>query len=501
MEIRKIRFLEPGSPAYRPAFKNRFVYEETIRNPSIGLMTLATIARGRVPDTRMYSESISLVDWKDVLDADVVFLGVFTFAAPRGYKLAQYIKAHSKAVVVMGGLHASMNYMEAVRYCDYVLLGEGDESIGEFLDALAAGREPDFPGVAYRGRDGETVCTGARRPPERFETVPDRGIVVGYRERAGYNTLWPQVHASRGCPHDCDYCAVVRHFGRRVRTRSPESVVEDIRQAIAFHEPARGRRLTQMLWITDDNFFADRAWAVSVLEAIIDSGISYHFTIQARYEVGFDDEMLELMKRAGFTEVAMGIEFIEDESFEMYHKKCTKDDVVRSIRNIQAHGLGVRGLFILGADSHTKGVGARLAAFVEAYGIKGVLIQAMYFVPGTPAYEAAKDRLLHRDWEKYCGNAVHRPARMTAAELQREVICASRKIYSPARLLRALLTRRGTDRVLFIGEYLWQASVRKRMRRELANLEAAELATQPAQIPPAQPAATPAQPAATPMAG
>ena len=52
------------------------------------------------------------------------------------------------------------------------------------------------------------------------------------------------------------------------------------------------------------------------LKAIIDSGIRYRFTVQARYEVGFDDEMLELLKRAGFIEVAMGIEFLEDEAFE-----------------------------------------------------------------------------------------------------------------------------------------------------------------------------------------
>ena len=54
-----------------------------------------------------------------------------------------------------------------------------------------------------------------------------------------------------------------------------------------------------MLWLTDDNFFADRAWAVSVLRAIIDSGIRCAFTVQARFEVGFDDEMLELLKAEG----------------------------------------------------------------------------------------------------------------------------------------------------------------------------------------------------------
>ncbi len=112
----------------------------------------------------------------------------------------------------------------------------------------------------------------------------------------------------------------------------------------------------------------------------------YRFTAQARWEVGLDDELLELLKRAGFFELALGIEFLEDDSFEAYHKKCTHDDVLASIRNIQRHGLNARGLFILGADTHTAGVGGdRLADFVIDNDIRGMLVQSMYFVPpGTP---------------------------------------------------------------------------------------------------------------------
>ena len=77
-----------------------------------------------------------------------------------------------------------------------------------------------------------------------------------------------------------------------------ENVVEDIRQSIAFFDEKHFRPVKD-LWITDDNFFADREWAVSVLQAIIASGIHYRFNVQARYEVGFDDEMLDLLKKAG----------------------------------------------------------------------------------------------------------------------------------------------------------------------------------------------------------
>lgn len=465
----KVRFIEPGNRPYKPTPLNYFVYDRYIRTPSVGLNTLATIVKEKVPDTLMYSEAISRLVMEDLVDADIIFIGIFTFNAVRGYKLARYFQKKSNAVIVMGGLHASMNYKEAVKYCDYVLLGEGDESIIEMVEAVKRNETPTFPGVAYR-KDGRLFHTGERKPPAYFETVPDKNLVYHYKKMAGHNTLWGQVHASRGCPHNCDYCALVRHFGQRVRTRTPDNVLEDIRQTIAFQEEGH-HRLLKALWITDDNFFADRVWAMEVLQKIIESGIKYHFTVQARWEVGLDNEMLALLKKAGFVELAVGIEFIDDESFALYHKKSSRDKIVEAIRNIQRHGLSVRGLFILGADNHTVGAGDQLADFVIKHHIKGALIQCMYFVPGTPVYESHKDRLLHRDWSRYNGNAVHKPERMTPYELQMECIKASRKIYSFPRLIHALLWDDALHKLLFLGEYFWHMSIRADLKKELAYLK------------------------------
>lgn len=466
----KIRFIEPSNAPYRRSIENLFVYDKYIRNPSIGLMTLATVTKRRYDDVLMYSESISEIIWKDVFDADVIFISIFTFSAIRGYRMARYITKHSDAVVIIGGLHASMNYRETAKYCDYVMVGEGDEAVTEIIEAL----ENNTPVEEVKGiaciKNGKLYFSGKRRPPENIDIIPDRYLCYNYRKMSGHNTLWAQVHASRGCPYNCDYCALVRHYGRRVRKRSPENVLEDIRQSIAFHDNGH-HRLAKILWITDDNFFADRQWAVSVLKAIIKSDINYNFTIQARYEVGFDDEMLDLLKKAGFSELAMGIEFLEDEAFEITNKSCTYNDVVRSVRNIQKHGLRVRGLFIVGADNHTVGVGDRIADFVIKYNICGVLIQSMYFVPNTPVYDTHKDRLIDKDWSKCIGNVVHYPENISPYELQKEIIIASRRIYSVKRLLKTVLTKKGTERLLFVGEFFWQKNVRDRLSRELPRLE------------------------------
>jgi radical SAM superfamily enzyme YgiQ (UPF0313 family) len=474
MNINKIRFIEPANLPYRVSVKNLYTYDKYIRNPSTGLLTLATIVKQAFHeiDTLMYSESVSKVKWGDVLDADIIFIGVFTMNAPRGYEIARYIKENSSALVVMGGLHASLNYPEAVKYCDYVLLGEGDESILEFIEAIKQGLPIDFPGAVYK-QGSEIIHTGERLPPHNIDTVPNRHLLHNFKKMAGHSTIWAQVHASRGCPHDCDYCALVKHFGRKVRTRSPESVVEDIRQGIEFFEDRFFKRLAHVLWITDDNFFADRKWAMEVLNAIIDSGIKYSYTVQARYEVGLDNEMLTLMKRAGFVEIAFGIEFIDDESFALHNKKSTRDDIIRAVQNTQKHGIRTRGLFILGADNHTKGIGKRLAEFILTNDITEPVIQSMYFVPGTPVYERNKDNLIHTDWEKYTGHVVHYPKNITPVELQQELIMVSKIVYSARELLRALFKskRSFSEKAVFLGEYFWQRSIRKDLKKEIKRLQ------------------------------
>lgn len=228
--INKIRFIEPGNfSRYKKSLKNIYTYNKYIKNPSTGLITLTTIAKRLVDDTLMYSESISKIDFKDVYSSDIVFISINTYNAKRGYELCSNIRNNSKAMVVLVGMHASLNYLEAVEYADYVLMGDGDELIVDFINCMKEGKKIDFKGVVYK--IGEVVInTGKREQPVDIDTIPDRNLVYNYSKLAKrYNTLWPQVHGSRGCPHNCDYCAVIQHFGRKIRHRTPQSIVQDIK--------------------------------------------------------------------------------------------------------------------------------------------------------------------------------------------------------------------------------------------------------------------------------
>jgi anaerobic magnesium-protoporphyrin IX monomethyl ester cyclase len=477
--LKKIRFIEPGNYSpYRNSIANALTYNKYIRNPSTGLITLTTIVKKRVDDTLMYSESISEIIWKDIYDADIVFIGINTFNAVRSYTIAKQIKQYSSALIVFGGMHASLNFTEAVEYGDYVLTGDGDELILDFIEYVEqknknVNQKQEFPGVIYK-QNGQIINSGNREQPENIDTIPDRNLVYQYSRMAKrYDTLWAQVHASRGCPHNCDYCTVVRHFGRKIRKRTPENVVQDIKEAILFHKRRIIPRLNTFVWITDDNFAHDRDWAISVLRCIIENNIKYHFSVQARFEIGFDDELLDLMRKAGFIDLALGIEFLDDNSFKEFNKKSNYADILRAIKNIQKHDIGVRGLFIVGAENDAKGIGSKIAEFVIKNNLKGALIQSLFFTPGTPFFEKNKHLLIHQNWEKYNGNVVHYPKNIQPAELQEEIIIASKKIYSVKRLAYSIFHHKWIDKILFFGEFFWQRSMRYDLRMEISYLKRA----------------------------
>ena len=422
--------------------------QELMSCPNSPLLTIAAMATPYFDQIAYIDEETEEIDWSRRYD--MVGMSFMTQQASRAYELADAFRARG-VYTICGGMHPTNLPGQTLEHFDTVFIGEGEHTWPLFMQDYREGR----PRRLYRND----------RLVEMSEVLQPRYDLLDFSR---YRTIPVQI--SRGCPHNCDYCALVRHFGRRVRTRSPENVVADIRESIRFFH--RGHvRLAKDLWLTDDNFFADRDWAMSVLRAIVDSGIRYRFNVQARYEVGFDDEMLDLLRQAGFFELDLGIEFLDDASFATYHKKSTRQEITDAIRNIRAHGLSVRGLFILGSDDQEAGVGDQLADFVIQNHIQGTLIQCMYFVPGTPVYEANRDRLLHQDWSKYNGNAVHFPRRMTPYQLQLEHIRASRKIYSWRRLFSALVREDPIHKVLFLGEFFWHMSVRSDLKRELPYLK------------------------------
>ena len=139
-------------------------------------------------------------------DADLVGITAFTFAANRAYQIAAAYRQQG-VPVVMGGIHASMCFAEALQFVDAVVIGEAESVWPQVLADAVQGR-------LKRTYRGQWLDLAGLQPPRR--DIYDS------------NYMFASVQTSRGCPFDCDFCSVTTYNGRRYRRRPTIEVLDEI---------------------------------------------------------------------------------------------------------------------------------------------------------------------------------------------------------------------------------------------------------------------------------
>src|SRR3954469_24777304 len=118
------------------------------------------------------------------------------------------------------------------------------------------------------------------------------------------------VQFSRGCPFLCEFCDIITIFGRRPRVKRPEQVIAEL-DALA----ARG---FGNCFLVDDNFIGNKVEAKRLLRRIIEwqesRGYPVNFGTEASINLANDPELIELMVKANFQSVFIGIETPRKES-------------------------------------------------------------------------------------------------------------------------------------------------------------------------------------------
>ena len=141
---------------------------------------------------------------------DLVGITAFTSEIPSAYEIADGFRRRG-VPVVMGGIHVSALPDEALEHADAVVVGEAEDVWQKLLDDFSAGT----PQRIYRA---DALCAmGGMK-------IPRRDLL-----RREMYTSFNTVQATRGCPYDCDFCAVTGVFGRKFRTRPVGEVIDEVR--------------------------------------------------------------------------------------------------------------------------------------------------------------------------------------------------------------------------------------------------------------------------------
>jgi radical SAM superfamily enzyme YgiQ (UPF0313 family) len=426
-------------------------YDVRSLTPGLGPVVVATLLRDAGHHVEVQSELVEPLHWDSLRRADLVGISVATYNACRGYD----ISAQLSQPVVFGGMHASLMPEECLRHGAYAVTGDGMPVVALARLVAAGNPLPDalgrVPNLAWRHQD--TVVRNPRSP-QPADVIPDFGLVRGWR-RLGWRRLARiplLVHGSRGCPHGCDFCAI-RAVYPEVRHVPPSRLRQAVEAVTADTHPVQ-RFLPRFLWITDDNFFADKRWAREALHELSQVDTGFQLVLQARPEVAEDPEMLRLLRAARISRVYVGMESLDQAALDGFHKRQTVEQVERCVGAFSGAGIGVHGLFVFGGDQFRPGDGVRVADWAVKHGLSGLLVQPLTPWPGTALFSRleAEGRILSRDWRDYNGRVVFRPLHMTPAALTQEVYACYDRVYGTRRLLNTLLHGQPGTRAQVVGE-------------------------------------------------
>ena len=340
--------------------------------------------------------------------ADVVgFYGGLTSTIPRLYRVARFYK-NAGIITIAGGQHfIEDNIAEAFSSgIDYVVIGEGEQTIKELLQAIEGNRDVgEVKGIAYL-KNGEPVFTAKREPLTDFEKLP---LPVFSLVRYANIKIYP-VERIRGCGMDCEFCTVKG----RPRHASPERLLEHISFLVE-------TKNAKHFFIVDDLFGQQRDETIRFCNMLADYGKRIgrrlDITVQIRLDKARDTELLSAMQQAGIQTVAIGFESPIDDELKAMNKHINSAEMLSLSKIFHKFGFLVHGMFIFGYPlkenvnfkMSARERASRYKDFIRKAKIDTLQILLPVPLPGTELRHRLEEQnriysLQDVGWEYYDGN-------------------------------------------------------------------------------------------------
>lgn len=365
--------------------------------PPLNLPYLAAVTPDHY-EIEVIDENVQPFEYRE---ADIVGITALTASVYRAYQLAQVYRNRG-IPTIMGGIHVSMMPEEALRFCDAVVIGEGEDIWHKVLEDFEASSLQK----QYRG-----FWVNLETLP-----LPRRDILQNPYYR------WGNIQTSRGCPMNCSFCSVTVFNGRRFRRRPLDLVIEELEQM-----PQK------WVGLTDDNIIGygkkDLEWTRTFFSRILDKGIKKLFFAQASILIGEDRSLLRLASRAGLRVVFTGMESVNPNTLQAYRKDINLKSLNQGrykelISNIRKEKIVFHGAFVLGGDEDDRSVFQSTLQFVKSSHIDVLQMTKPTPLPGTQLWKILQEggRILDQNfpqaWTEYrLSRLVFRPAQMTIEEV------------------------------------------------------------------------------------
>ena len=365
------------------------------RFPVLGLLRVAALTPPGWQVT-LRDEKIEPLDLEQ--SADLVGISTMTTTARRAYEIADHFRRRGLKVV-MGGMHVSALPDEALAHCDSVVVGEAEELWPRVLSDF----EQQSLQRIYRHGDGFPSLERLPRPDwELYRSKPYLPVHF--------------VETTRGCPMDCEFCAVTTAFGGKYRNRPVEEVIAELRSL----RPFEGRFiLKNCVFFVDDNIISNRAYARELLPRLNEFKLKWFS--HASMNIAKDAEILRLCQRSGCVGLFIGFESLSEANLRAVGKRTNHpEEYLDVVHRIHDHGIGIDASFVFGLDGDDEAVFDRTLEFVARAKLEIAYYSILTPYPGTRLHErlTQEGRILTDDWSLYDScHVVYRPRGLSSEQL------------------------------------------------------------------------------------
>jgi len=390
--------------------------------PPLGTLYAASYARSKDYSVALFDAMLaeSEEEWADALDRvkprfACIFEDNFNYLSKMcllrmrdaAFKMIEMAKARGCVVILCGADMTDHADLYFGRGADYILVGEGEHTPGELLDALT-GRSTQplelILGLAYKTQTppapnhefgnwqlGFWISRNSRRPDIRdLDSLPfpawDLVDIARYRklwnERHGYYSM--NLVTTRGCPYHCNWCAKPI-WGQRYNSRSPENVVAEMKWIKEKFRPDH-------VWFADDIFGLKPGWIENFAALIRDADAALPFKCLQRADL-VTGPVAAALAAAGCSTVWMGAESGSQRILDAMEKGGTVEDIYSAAGRLKNVGIHVAFFLQFGYPDETWSDVQLTLKMVRECLPDDIGISVSYPLPGTKFYERVKMEL------------------------------------------------------------------------------------------------------------
>lgn len=384
------------------------LYAEMKPYPPLGTMYAASYARSLGYEVALFDAMLasSEQEWSNALDAHqpkyvILFEDNFNYLSKMcllnmrdaAFQMIALAKARD-CVVLVNGSDATDHLDEYfAQGADFILLGEGEITLGELLRMLEQGEKREFAsirGLAWRGENGDISRSPKREfireldrlPFPAWDLVDIRRYRQVWRERHGYYSM--NMVTTRGCPYSCNWCAKPI-YGQRYNVRSPENVAREL-------EWLREQFHPDHIWFADDIFGLKPGWLEQYAELVNQSACATPFKCLLRADL-VNPATASALKRAQCHTVWMGAESGSQKILDAMDKGTTVEQIYSARRLLGEAGIRVGYFIQYGYRGETRADIELTLKMIRETVPDEIGISVSYPLPGTKFFENVKMEL------------------------------------------------------------------------------------------------------------